>query len=417
MDRMDREIPRDERRRRTLRRLAVAAPVLGVAIVLLVWLPALFSPTLSRTRLRTAKIERGRIESVVEASGTVVPALERALSSPVDAQVLHVLKRPGDAVRVGDPILTLDTSTARLDVERLEDRLAGKRNEQMQMSLALEREVLDLESRLESGRLDREMLQARVARQRKLSADGLVSAELLAETEVSVRKADIDLKQLEGAIVAARKQTDARLAGVALEVTTLAKEATEARRQLELATARADAAGVVTWVASQEGTTVRRGDVIARVARLDAFRIDATASDIHAARITVGAAVRVPLDGRVLTGAVASVYPAIEQGTVRFAVDLDAPSDPSLRSNLRLDVHVVDRVKEGVLRLPRGIAQGSGAVQQVFVVHGRRADRVKVRLGAIGADAVEVVEGIREGDEVIVSDMQDYEHLESVNLR
>jgi HlyD family secretion protein len=74
-------------------------------------------------------------------------------------------------------------------------------------------------------------------------------------------------------------------------------------------------------------------------------------------------------------------------------------------------------VKEGVLRMPRGIAQGTGAVQQVFVVHGSRADRVKVRVGAVGADAVEVVEGIREGDEVIVSDMQDYEHLESVNLR
>jgi len=414
---MDREIPREERRRKTVRRVAVAAPVLGLGVVLLFWLPALFSPTLSRTRLRTAKIERGRVESVVEASGVVVPAFERALSSPVDAQVLRVLKHPGDAVAIGDPILTLDTSTARLDVERLEDRLAGKRNEQEQLRLALEREVSELLGRLESGRLDREMLRARVARQQKLAADGLVSAELLAETEVAARKSDIELAQLEGAIAAARRQTEARLAGVALEVATLAKEATEARRQLELATARADAAGVVTWVVSQEGATVRRGDVIARVARLDSFRIEATVSDIHAARITTGAPVRVPLGGRVLDGTVASVYPAIEQGTVRFAVDLVSPADTALRQNLRLDVHVVDRVKEGVLRMPRGIAQGTGAVQQVFVVHGSRADRVKVRVGAVGADAVEVVEGIREGDEVIVSDMQDYEHLESVNLR
>ncbi|HJQ98553.1 MAG TPA: hypothetical protein VJ826_09570, partial [Candidatus Polarisedimenticolaceae bacterium] len=237
---MDREIPREERRRKTVRRVAVAAPVLGLAVVLLVWLPALFSPTLSRTRLRVAKIERGRVESVVEASGVVVPAFERALSSPVDAQVLRVLKHPGDPVVVGDPILTLDTSTARLDVERLEDRLAGKRNEQEQLRLALEREVSELQGRLESGRLDREMLRARVARQQKLAADGLVSAELLAETEVAARKSDIDLAQLEGAIAAARKQTEARLAGVALEVATLAKEAAEARRQLQLATARLD---------------------------------------------------------------------------------------------------------------------------------------------------------------------------------
>ncbi|HVQ35803.1 MAG TPA: HlyD family efflux transporter periplasmic adaptor subunit [Candidatus Bathyarchaeia archaeon] len=414
---MDREIPREERRRRTIRRVAVATPVFGLGIVLLLWLPALLSPTLSRSRIRTAKIERGRLESVVEASGTVVPAFERALSSPVDAQVLRVLKHPGDAVAVGDPILSLDTSTARLDVERLEDRLAGKRNEKEQLRLALEREVAELQGKLESGRLDREMLRARVARQQKLATDGLVSAELLAETEVAARKSDIDLAQLEGAIAAAGRQTEARLAGVALEVATLAKEATEARRQLELATARADAAGIVTWVVSQEGATVRRGEVIARVARLDSFRIEATASDIHAARIAVGSPVRVPLDGRVLTGSVASVYPAIEQGTVRFAVDLASPSDAALRQNLRLDVHVVDRAREGVLRMPRGIAQGAGELQQVFVVHGSRADRVKVRLGAAGADAVEVVEGLREGDEVIVSDMQDYEHVGSVTLR
>ena len=381
------------------------------------WLPALFSPTLSRTRVRTARIERGRIEAVVEASGVVVPAFERALSSPVDAQVLRVLKHPGDAVAAGDPLLDLDTSAALLDVKRLEDRLEGKRNEELQLRLALEREILELQSRLESGRLDREMLLARVGRQRRLAADGLVSAELLAETEVGARKADIDLAQLEGAIVAARRQTEARLAGIALEVATLAKEATEARRQLKLATARADSAGIVTWVVSQEGATVRRGEVIARVARLDSFRIEATASDLHATRIAVGAPVRVPLDGRVLAGTVANVYPAIEQGTVRFAVDLAAPSDAALRQNLRLDVHVIDRVKDGVLRLPRGIASGTGSVQQVFVVRGSRAERTRVRLGQTGADAVEVLEGLSAGDEVIVSDMQDYEHRESVKLR
>ena len=414
---MDREIPHEERRKRTIRRVAVAVPILIAAVVLLLWLPALFSPTLSRTRLRTARIERGRVESVVEASGVVVPAFERALSSPVDAQVLRILKHPGDAVVAGDPLLSLDTSAARLEVERVEDRLAGKRNEQEQLGLALEREILDLQSRLESARLDREILQARVARQKKLAVDGLVSAELLAETEVGARKADIDLVQLEGTIAAAKRQTEARRAGIALEVATLAKETAEARRQLELATSKADAAGVVTWVVSQEGATVRRGEVIARIARLDSFRIDATASDIHAARIAAGARVRVPLGTRLLAGSISSVYPAIEQGTVRFAVELESPSDDALRQNLRLDVQVVDRVTEGVLKMPRGIGAGVGALQQVFVVRGDRADRVKVRIGATGADAVEVIEGLKEGDEVIVSDMQDYEHVETVNLR
>jgi len=379
--------------------------------------PALFSPTLSRTRVRTAKVDRGRLEAVVEGSGTVVPAFERALPSPLDARVLRILKHPGDAVAAGDPVLDLDTSSARLDVERMEDRLAGKRNEAEQLRLGLERELLDLQSKLEAGKLDREVLQARVARQRKLAQEGLVSAELLAETEVGARKADIDVAQLEASMAAAKRQTDARLAGTSLELATLAKETAEAKRQLELATARADVAGVVTWVVAQEGEAIHRGDVLARIARLDSFRIEATASDLHAARIQAGEAVRVPLDGRTLPGRVASVYPAIEQGTVRFAVELANPSDPALRQNLRLDVHVVDKVKDQVLRMPRGIATGTARAQQVFVVHGDRATRTRVLLGETGADAVEVVEGLKEGDEVVISDMQDYERVSSVKLR
>ena len=51
------------------------------------------------------------------------------------------------------------------------------------------------------------------------------------------------------------------------------------------------------------------------------------------------------------------------------------------------------------------------------MVRGDRALRTAVRLGETGADAAEVLDGLRAGDEVVVSDMQDYEHVESVKLR
>jgi len=63
------------------------------------------------------------------------------------------------------------------------------------------------------------------------------------------------------------------------------------------------------------------------------------------------------------------------------------------------------------------IASGTGRAQQVFVVHGDRATRTRVQLGEVGADAVEVLEGLAEGDEVVISDMQDYERVKTVKLR
>ena len=73
---------------------------------------------------------------------------------------------------------------------------------------------------------------------------------------------------------------------------------------------------------------------------LDAFRVEATVSDVHATRLLPGLPVRVTLEGASLPGSLSSVYPKIENGAVRFAVELSDPSDRRLRQSLRVDVVV-----------------------------------------------------------------------------
>ena len=79
---------------------AIALPLAGLAAVL-VLLPGWIRPSVSRSRIRTAIVTAGPIESVITASGTVAPEIERVLSSPLDARVLRVLKRPGTSVEAG----------------------------------------------------------------------------------------------------------------------------------------------------------------------------------------------------------------------------------------------------------------------------------------------------------------------------
>src|SRR5690606_31766450 len=109
-------------------------------------------------------------------------------------------------------------------------------------------------------------------------------------------------------------------------------------RLLELATTKSDRAGVLTWVVSDEGALVRRGDVLARIADLSSFRIDATVSDIHAATLHSGQTVFVRIDDHTVDGVVQEVYPAVENGTVRFMVGLVGESAVELRPSLRVDL-------------------------------------------------------------------------------
>jgi HlyD family secretion protein len=414
---MDRELDVSTQRRRIGRRLAWGIGSLGLVAAVLVLLPGWLRPSVERDRIRIGRVDRGPVEGIVEASGTVIPAFESVVSSPVDARIEKILKRPGEAVRAGEEILRLDTSASHLALETIEDNLARKANEQQQVRLALEKSLSDLRGSIESSRLDSEASEYRAEQNRKLRADGLVSEQSLKASEIEAKKARIELGRLQASVAGERQSAQARLDGLELDLRTLRKQRDEARRQLELATTRSDRAGVITWVVPQEGATIRSGEVVARIADLDSFRVEATVSDVHSSHLAPGLPVRVMIDGQPLPGRLSNVYPTIENGAVKFAVDLDDACHPKLRNNLRADVLVVTASRANTLRVPKGPFAQGGATQPVFVIRGDHAVRRTVRLGVSGYDHLEVLEGLSEGEDVILSDMNDYEHLEQVSLK
>jgi HlyD family secretion protein len=371
-----------------------------------------------RSRVRSGTVERGDLEATLTASGTVMPAAERVLASPVETRIERVLRRAGQVLEEGDAILELDTSATRLQLERLGEKLAQNENDRVQQRLELDDRIAGIESRLETQRLDLEIAQYRLEQSRRLDVDGLISEETLKQSEVELKKATIQLQRLGQEVAAARRSHDAKVERLALEGGILQKEIDDTRRQLDLATTRAPIAGVLTWVADEEGSAVVRGAVLARIADLGSFRVEATVSDAYAGRLKLGQTVRVLVDDVSMPAKLTRVLPTVESGAVQFEVELDDPSHPALRHNLRVDVLVATDSRAGVLKARRGPWVGTGGDRhQVFVVRGDRAVRTDVRLGMIGHEFYEVVEGLEEGDEIILSDMRDYLHARELRLK
>src|SRR5258705_517421 len=104
---MDRPLDTDFQKRQTRKRVALAGTAVSVVAFLLTGLPALVRPSVSRSRIRAATVDTGLVEASITASGTVQPEREAALSSPVDARVVRILKQPGDRVTKGEAILEL----------------------------------------------------------------------------------------------------------------------------------------------------------------------------------------------------------------------------------------------------------------------------------------------------------------------
>jgi HlyD family secretion protein len=407
------EIPRRQRRRR----LAFGGTAACVAVVAYLWLPSIVGPTISRDRIRTARVERGIVDATIAATGLVVPEIEQVLASPVDARVLRVLQRPGAHLAVGEPILELDVSQARLDVDKITQDLAIKANAQAQKRLALDKSLIDLDSRTEIKRLELASLQSQLARDRQLSSQGLLSVEQLKKSELATSQAEIQLKQITAERANAREATHAELEGLDLEIGKLRKEEAEAARQLTLASPRAGRDGVLTWVVTEEGAAITKGQPLARVADFSSFRVDASISDVYARQLRVGLPAVVMAGEQRFDGAVAEVNPTVTNGVMTVVIALQDRSNPTLRSNLRTDVEIVTARKADAVRVRRGpFATGEGSAE-VFVVRGDRAVKVPVTFGLSSQTYFEVTSGLTAGDEVIVSDMRDYLRLREIRVR
>lgn len=414
---MDRPVESVVRHRALARRVVISVGVLLAIVLAFSWAMEWLRPGVARDRVRTAQVDAGPIEATITAAGLVVPEVEQVLSSPIDATVLRILRRAGTSVKTGDAVLELDTRPQLLVVDRLRQQIALKQNQQARTKLDLESRLNDLESEHRVKQLQLESFRSRLARSRDLQREGLVSKEDFQQAELAVSQAEVELARIGGGQRAARDATAAALEGLRMELATARDEAAEAERLLHLAAIGAERPGVVSWTVTEEGGTIRRGDAVARIADLTAFRVDATLSDVHARRVAAGQQVSVRVGDEQIPGTISRVLPTLENGVMTIQVALADSRSPLLRANLRVDVLVITDRKPRVLRLARGpFADGAGS-REVFVVRGNRAVKTAVELGLSSFDHFEVVRGLAAGDEVIVSDMRDYLHLKEVRLR
>lgn len=413
---MDRPIePHILRKRRDKRLLQGGILLAGLAGLFLL-ASAWISPSVARRDIQTAFVAAGSIDGSISASGTVVPAFEQAISSPGESRLLSVRKRPGEHVSAGDVLLDLDRSELALSLERTEKELSLKANRQQQLRLDIDRALEDLKGQLAVKVLRLEFLRSKSVQSDKMLELGAISKDQMEQTKLEERIAGIEREKLEQSIQNTGESLDNQLDGITTEVGTLHKERTDIRRQLELLACKAGRDGVVTWVKEEIGSSIHRGEIIARIADLSSYLVEATVSDVHAARLTVGMPATIRANDLAIAGKIQTVYPAIENGIAKLALTIDGASNASLRPNLRVDVSLITSRRDSALTLKKGPFVNGAGERAVFRISGGVAIRVPVKLGVMNFTDVEILDGLSAGDEVIISDMDDYRHLSQIKI-
>lgn len=419
MNAMDRPIDPAFLRRQRGKRVAYSAMGLAALIWIAVWLPSWIRPALDPNRIRTAQVQWGAVEETIAASGTVVPQFEQIIFSPVNTRLVRILQKPGAMLKQGQFIVELDLNAARLEVEKRAEELALTQNRRTQLELDKRKKQSDLETRWRLKNLEFQRFKTRTAQLRQLKGIGAVSGEELSQARLQEQRAEIELQQLQADRRNLIESTEAQLEALQLEMNILEREGEEARRRLERAVIRADRDGVLTAIAPEVGASIHQGQEIARIADLSSFRVNVTVSDIHARRLQEGLWVRLRInEEEYVKGHIARILPTVAGGTIQLEVELEDSAHALLRPNQRVDAYIVTARKGRALRLKRGpFINGRAGLHEVFVVRGQTAVKTEVRIGIANFEYYEVEEGLLDGDEVIISDVKDYLHLDEVQIK
>lgn len=171
------------------------------------------------------------------------------------------------------------------------------------------------------------------------------------------------------------------------------------------------------WVNDQVGATVPAGSQLAIVADLGSFKVEAEITDGYADKVLPGNKAIVKIGKEELSGTVGNVVPSVKDGMIQFLIFLDDNDHDRLRSGLKVDVFVINAVRDDALRIERRSFYNGPGDYNLWVMDGDHIVKRTVKLGEGSYDYVEVLDGLNIGDKVVVSDMNKYRDKENLRIR
>lgn len=414
---MDRPLSQKVRRGRNLRTTGIIILVIVLIVAGVLVVRNSLQASVERDRLRVAVAERGPLESTLTASGEIIPAFEQVLTSPIQANVEAVLVNVGDEVRAGQPVLELEKSTTLMSYEKMKDQMELRRNNIRKLKIRLKKNLNDLivQDSIKALRIQ-SLKNERDTEKELIEMGGGVPSDL-EKIKLDLRIAELEKRQLESNIENEKESVDASLREEEIQMNIESHSLKDLERKLQLADIRAKRRGVLTWVNDKIGASVREGEVLARIADLESFKVLGSCSDVYADQLRMGMPVIVNVNDVRLNGIISNIRPTIENNILTFEVQLKEDNHPSLRSNMKAEVFIVTASKENALKVENGPAFGGRGRQFVFVLNGEQAERREVEIGLSNFDFVEITRNIEAGEQVIISDLSDYDHLPNLKVK
>jgi HlyD family secretion protein len=408
-------------KRRRLRRIAYGAVLTIVLVAVSIQLARMepAPPSVESETLLRDTVKRGSFDRQVRGIGTLVPEDTRWIPATTDGRVEQILLRPG--AQVGPDSVILELSNPQVEQEALNARLqlqsaqAALENQRVQYEnelLTQESQAAALQADFEQARMESEATNA-LAKQQLASELERRQDELRAAT--LERRVALEQKRLQSV----RDSIDSRLRVQQATVDQMRALVELQESRLQSLKVRPGFSGVLQQVPVEVGQRVGPGANLARVADPMRLKAELRIPETQASDVEVGQPAEVDTRSGIIAGVVSRKDPAAANGTVTVDVSLTDPLPRGAVPDLSVDGTVrLERVENALYVGRPSLGQDDSTVGLFRVSSdGSEAERVQVKFGTSSVNLIEVVSGLREGDEVVLSDMSNYDAFDKVRLR
>lgn len=406
-----------KKRRRNLLWAAGIAVALGMSGYALSNLePA--APTVARSTLWIEAVKRGDMMREVRGPGTLVPKEIRWIAAETAARVERIVVKPGAKVEADTVILTLSNPELRDQVLAAQAAKVAAEADFAARKMSLESQFLDQKANMAQVEGDAEAAALQAEAEEDLNKKGIISDINFRRTQLTARSLKVRL-DIERERLSKFEQTmSAQLAADRARIDQLSNTYELRQRQADALNVRAGIAGVLQQVPVEEGAQLAPGTNLARVAKPDVLMAELRIAETQAKDVLVGQKVSIDTRNGVIEGIVSRIDPAVVQGSVQVDVDLVGDLPTGARPDLSVDGVIELERLNNVLYVSRPAQSQQDTRTSLFRfdANSNRAERIPVELGRASVTQIEVRNGLREGDQIVLSDTSQFDKYDRLKI-
>ncbi len=419
------DIPRPASVAQSKKRKQIMFGVAGIVVTALVSVflarlqPA--APTVERATVWVDTVKRGPMLRQVRGLGTLVPVDEARRWVPASTQgrVERIILRPGAQVTPDTVVLELSDPQVQQALNDADQQLRASEADFNSLKARLDAETLNQRAQAAIVKADFQNAQTEREMNEGLSKDGLVSNLVLRQSVVRAES----LKTRDGIetdrLKVSQQSALAQLASAQALVDQRRSNLALRRQQVDQLRVRAGMTGVLEQVPVEVGQQVAPGTNLVRVADPTRLKAELRIAETQAKDLTIGQVASVDTRNGIIAGKVIRIDPAAANGTVTVDVALEGPLPRGARPDLSVDGTIELERLDNVLYVGRpafGQEQSTVGLFKLDKATGE-ASRSQVQLGRSSVNTIEILGGLAEGDEVVLSDMSAWDQFDRIRLR